>query len=241
MSDRTSVETLPAAWRRQAKALRRYGGETPAVALDSCAAELEATLIEKDEITFSLTEAARESGYSADHLGRLVRDGKIPNAGRPGAPRIVRSHLPRKTQAPATPRLVEKHRRGEVSNAQIVQSIIEEESNDGTHETYPAQLRRRRMGPEPGTGLSRSQDRPVPDQRAGWNIGGTHWTFPDHSPQAGSQLLTTVCLITTVLYRSLRSQSIPCTIDCRRCNGKSYTESRDTPSNTPRNPSAPHS
>ena len=34
-----------------------------------------------------------------------------------------------------------------------------EESNDGTHETYPAQLRRRRMGPEPGTGLSRSQDR----------------------------------------------------------------------------------
>ena len=68
---------------------------------------------------------SRESGYSADHLGRLVRDGKIPNAGRPGAPRIARSHLPRKTQAPATPLLVEKHRRGEVSNAQIVQSIIE--------------------------------------------------------------------------------------------------------------------
>ena len=93
-----SVETLPVTWRTQAKALRRYGGETP---------------------------AARESGYSADHLGRLVRDGRIPNAGRPGAPRIARSHLPRKTQAPATPLLVEKHRRGEVSNAQIVQSIIE--------------------------------------------------------------------------------------------------------------------
>ena len=91
-----SVETLPVTWRTQAKALRRYGGETP---------------------------AARESGYSADHLGRLVRDGRIPNAGRPGAPRIARSHLPRK--APAEPRLVEKHRQGEVSNAQIVQSIIE--------------------------------------------------------------------------------------------------------------------
>ncbi len=108
MTGRASVEALPATWRRQAKALRRYGGDTPAVALESCAAELEATLRERDETTLSLTEAARESGYSADHLGRLVRDGKIPNAGRPGAPRIARSHLPRKTQAPATPLLVEK-------------------------------------------------------------------------------------------------------------------------------------
>ena len=118
-----SVETLPATWRTQAKALRRYGGETPAVALESCAAELEATLRERDETTLSLTEAARESGYSADHLGRLVRDGKIPNTGRPGAPRIARSHLPRK--APAEPRLVNELRPRQVSNAQIVQSIIE--------------------------------------------------------------------------------------------------------------------
>ncbi len=125
MTGRASVEALPATWRTQAKALRRYGGDTPAVALESCAAELETTLRERDETTLSLTEAARESGYSADHLGRLVRDGRIPNAGRPGAPRIARSHLPRKTQAPATPRLVEKPSRGEVSNAQIVQSIIE--------------------------------------------------------------------------------------------------------------------
>ena len=125
MRERTSVETLPAAWRRQAKALRRYGGEMPATALESCAAELEATLVERDETTFSLVEAATESGYSADHLGRLVRDGRIPNAGRPGAPRIARTHLPRKAHAPAEPRLAEKPRRRDVSNAQIVQSIIE--------------------------------------------------------------------------------------------------------------------
>ena len=119
-----SVEALPGTWRRQAKTLRRYGGEPPAVALESCAAELEATLTERDETTLSLTDAARESGYSADHLGRLVRDGKIPNAGRPGAPRIARKHLPRKIEA-GTPRLAEKPRVREVSNAQIVQSIIE--------------------------------------------------------------------------------------------------------------------
>ena len=124
MADRTSVKALPANWRRQAKALRRYGGETPATALERCAAELEATLTERDETTFSLVEASRESGYSADHLGRLVRDGKIPNAGRAGAPRIALKDLPRKAHAPAEPRLAEKRRSSEVSNAQIVQSII---------------------------------------------------------------------------------------------------------------------
>ncbi len=125
MTGRASVETLPGAWRTQAKTLRQYGGETPAVALEACAAQLEATLRERDETTLSLTDAARESGYSADHLGRLVRDGRIPNAGRPGAPRIALRHLPRKTGA-ATPRLAAKPSLREVSTAQIVQSVIEQ-------------------------------------------------------------------------------------------------------------------
>ena len=88
--------------------------------LDRCADELEATL--------SLVEAASESGYSADHLGRLVRDGKIPNAGRPGAPRIARKHLPRKchsTGAPPQPRLARGRGRRELSSRQIVESVIE--------------------------------------------------------------------------------------------------------------------
>ncbi|MXX35701.1 MAG: hypothetical protein F4Z50_13210 [Gemmatimonadetes bacterium] len=125
MSDRRSVEALPGTWRRRAKALRRYGSEPPAVTLERCAAELEDTIVERDEATYSLVEASRESGYSADHLGRLVRDGKIPNAGRPGAPRIARRDLPRKAHVPAEPRLAEEPRRRDVSNAQIVQSIIE--------------------------------------------------------------------------------------------------------------------
>ena len=118
-----SVKGLPADWRRQAKALRRYGGETPALALERCADDLDATLQERDETTLSLVEAARESGYSRDHLGRLVRDGKIPNAGRPNAPRIARRHLPRK--APAEVPLAGEPRPREPSNVQIVQSIIQ--------------------------------------------------------------------------------------------------------------------
>src|SRR5438128_326539 len=44
----------------------------------------------------NLREAARQSGYSADHLGRKLKSGEIPNAGRPGAPRIRLRDLPRK-------------------------------------------------------------------------------------------------------------------------------------------------
>ena len=118
-----SVEGLSADWRKQAKALRRYGGDTPAVAIERCADDLDATLVERDETTLSLVEAAKESGYSRDHLGRLVRDGRIPNAGRTNAPRIARRHLPRKAPAEA-PLAKEPHPR-ERSNVQIVQSIIQ--------------------------------------------------------------------------------------------------------------------
>ena len=124
MSDRPSIKVLPDTWRTQARTLREYGGETPAVALESCAAQLEAALRRRDVTTLNLTEAARESGYSTDHLGRLVRDGKIPNAGRPGAPRIARRHLPRKTGA-AKPRLAARPSTREISTAQIVQSVID--------------------------------------------------------------------------------------------------------------------
>ncbi len=129
-----SVEGLPADWRGKAKALRRYGSETAALVLDLCAEDLETTIRDRDETTLSLVEAARESGYSREHLGRLVRDGKIPNAGRLNAPRIARIHLPRKATAPAVP-LVRDAPRRELSNRQIVQSIIQRGMEDGTHET----------------------------------------------------------------------------------------------------------
>lgn len=48
------------------------------------------------EELLNLCDAARLSGYSEDHLGKLVRAGKIPNAGRAGSPRIRRADLPRR-------------------------------------------------------------------------------------------------------------------------------------------------
>lgn len=51
----------------------------------------------------SLGQAAAESGYSADHLGRLIREGKLVNAGRANAPRIRRRDLPRKVRRTVAP------------------------------------------------------------------------------------------------------------------------------------------
>ncbi|KKK68655.1 hypothetical protein LCGC14_2941850, partial [marine sediment metagenome] len=44
--------------------------------------------------SLSLDEAAAASGLSYSHLQRLVSVGDIPNAGRRGAPRILRKDLP---------------------------------------------------------------------------------------------------------------------------------------------------
>ena len=122
MSGLTQVATLVEAWRTAATTLRKFGAEEQATVLDRCADELEARLEEQGARPLTLQEAAALSGYSRDHLGRLVREGKIPNAGRLGAPRIARKHLPIKAGEVAGPRLVR-----EIDRTQIVRSAI----NDG--------------------------------------------------------------------------------------------------------------
>ena len=121
-------------WRRRAETIRQYGGEAPARALEACAAELEAALGRQARTVLTLKEAARATGYSASHLGRLVRAGTIPNAGRPGAPRIALGHLPRKARgaggAGTRPALAEGASPPQVSNVEIVQSIIEGKSGE---------------------------------------------------------------------------------------------------------------
>jgi hypothetical protein len=52
-----------------------------------------AMLAEDDEKLLTLAEAARRTGYSEDHIGRLVRIGKLPNAGAPNRPRVRAADL----------------------------------------------------------------------------------------------------------------------------------------------------
>ena len=92
----SSATTLSSRWRTRAKLFRDHADESVARAYEKCATELDEALQEQDERLLDLQEAAELSGYSADHLGRLVREEKIQNAGRSGAPRIRIKDLPRK-------------------------------------------------------------------------------------------------------------------------------------------------
>jgi hypothetical protein len=91
-----SLLELPGTWREAAANRRRFGPDPVATALDVCARELDAALQDLEDVPLTLKRAAAESGYSEDHLGRQVREGRIPNAGRPNAPRVRRGDLPRK-------------------------------------------------------------------------------------------------------------------------------------------------
>lgn len=88
--------SLPTRWQTKAKELRQLGAEPTAKVLERCAADLEEAYRDWNLQPLTLQEAAKESGYSTDHLGRLVRDGTIPNAGEKHSPRIRRGDLPRK-------------------------------------------------------------------------------------------------------------------------------------------------
>ena len=117
-----SPALLAARWRTDADTLRRRGAPHHAEALVSCAEELEASCRERDETLLKLSEASRLSGYSSGHLGRMVRDGTIPNAGRPNAPRIRRKDLPRKAGLPPYAKPVHI---ADTSRTQIARSIAQ--------------------------------------------------------------------------------------------------------------------
>lgn len=86
------IPSLVGRWTSRAQDLEPYNPGA-AHAWRSAARELDAEYVSLDEEVLSLSEAAREFGYSADHVGRLVREGVLPNAGRRGAPRVTRGAM----------------------------------------------------------------------------------------------------------------------------------------------------
>lgn len=86
-------------WRADIDRFEAYGQSQAASVLRQCASQLQETTHESAIAPLTLTEASAESGYSPAHLERLVRQGKIANAGRKHAPRIRRSDLPLKPGA----------------------------------------------------------------------------------------------------------------------------------------------
>jgi hypothetical protein len=94
---RNAVGNVVAEWRTRAAGFAEVTDTVRVSVLQDVLAAVERALHGAEERTVNLTMAARLSGYSATHLGRLVRDGKLPNAGRPNAPKLRLCDLPRKS------------------------------------------------------------------------------------------------------------------------------------------------
>jgi len=95
-----TLDACLAKWTAEADSLRRLGAQVDGAKLiEAIVADFQAVNRADDAETLTLIEAARESGYSSEHLGKLLRRGTIPNAGRKNAPRIRRRHLPYKPSA----------------------------------------------------------------------------------------------------------------------------------------------
>jgi hypothetical protein len=97
-----NTHPLSEQWRQDAALLRRHGAIEAATTKEMCADEFDADAIERGLEHLTLSEAAKESGYSAAHIARLLESGRLPNAGEKYAPRICRNDLPKKPpKAPA--------------------------------------------------------------------------------------------------------------------------------------------
>lgn len=122
------LSDLVAQWRARAEQLRPYG-PAAARAFQNAAAELERELEAEAGETLTLSQAADASAYSADYLGRMIRDGRIPNAGRPHAPRIRRTDLPKKANRlrgkPATLQLLG------AGPGEIARAVVTSETQEG--------------------------------------------------------------------------------------------------------------
>ena len=126
------VEALLQQWRDHAALFRRYRQVPLADWLEDRAAELSAASQTQDEELVTLSEAARISHFSPDHLRRLHRQGKL-TAMRKGRRLFFRvGDLPRK------PTLVDGQPRREYDPSAHARQVAIRRSHGGSHDTQEA-------------------------------------------------------------------------------------------------------
>ena len=123
--DRTE---LVARWVERGELLKRLGGFVDGQRLISeMLADVESAFRTEEAELLNLKEAAEVSGLSADHLGRLIRTGRLPNLGQRHRPRVRRGDLPQKPRGlrpePASPFLRNSRR-------QIAESVVNSETKE---------------------------------------------------------------------------------------------------------------
>jgi hypothetical protein len=93
-------------WRSKQAEWDRLGMTANAARLvEAMLADVDAVFRGEEGEELTLSEAALRSGYSSDHLSRLLREGKLQNVGRKGRPRIRAGDLPRRAPACGEPGL----------------------------------------------------------------------------------------------------------------------------------------
>src|SRR5437660_2481237 len=104
-------------WRQEADRDEQRGLRDAAAMGRHFADELDAYEKNYENEILTLDQAATESGYSKDHLSWLQSQGRLPNAGKHGAPRVRRRDLPKKPRsAPLSP--------ASASGPQLVQAAL---------------------------------------------------------------------------------------------------------------------
>jgi hypothetical protein len=100
-----ALDELRTRWRARRDEFARFQAAVDGATLcDEVLADLDRALLERDDDVLKLRDAAALSGYTVDHLARLIRLGKLPNAGRKHAPRVRRAELPCKVGKDTAPR-----------------------------------------------------------------------------------------------------------------------------------------
>jgi hypothetical protein len=85
-------------WRLEAALYERRGLTNFAAMARSFADELASYERERGLEKLTLTQAATETGFSKEHIGRLLETGRLPQAGEKFAPRVCRKDLPLKAK-----------------------------------------------------------------------------------------------------------------------------------------------
>jgi excisionase family DNA binding protein len=96
-----TLDEFRSRWERRRDDFAQLRAQIDAATLiDQLLAELALATADQHTTLLTLTQASHVSGYSADHLGRLVRTGELTNYGRPHAPRVRTGDLPRRARRP---------------------------------------------------------------------------------------------------------------------------------------------
>ena len=106
-------------WQSRAADMERWGCPVAARIWNAAADELEVFAREHALEELTLAQAAAESGYSVAHLGRMIKDRKVENAGTKGAPLMRRDDLPKKPSRNRQLRDGEPDLAGEILNARL--------------------------------------------------------------------------------------------------------------------------